>query len=691
MKLRICRVVFVVAVLVTSLFTLSISASAGNEIPFNIQVTSEIRMDAAIASVWPGGEARYSWWTDGRCDAIVYGVEYKNITVATLIEKVYSFYEPFVKKQYETCEVGFKTQPDLWEVGDSATDTLVVSANEGKTVLFEVPVNVKLYPANSFVKTATDVSITTDLVIDEMSGFYDQSTKKRTFEIYTAEFDAKVGDTVYTGVSIDEFCRKLSDHYPKVQYRLSNLAENSGRALKKVGDRLRYHLLIYNEDTVVLSTYVYTTVVETQVESVKAEPLTYVAQPDPWVNVRITIQYKDGTSKTYFCSDEIWLERYTLDLDQSSFPTEVGEYTMYATVMGTYKVPIQVSVILFPITVSEIVMDEAYGEQQYDAATDTYWTYYPWETYGTFSVTIGNSTYSNLTLWSSDMKLALGKHGFDYGAMSYFEQSSTNLWKIGETFPVEITFMTDVGWMKVNTTAVLKETDAPVVQDDTATVSDKILETDAGGNVTIDLSQAEQGEETPVKNVVLTAPAIEKLAQAETAVEIALPEASVAFNQEAIKTINEKSAGESVKLVVETVEKNTLTQAQQEALDTEDVYTCVTLELQSNGTPISHFGDGVATVTIPFVVPEGKDGDAFRVYYLADDGTKTPMPTSYADGQLSFETSHFSTYIVMELAKSQTGSQTVLSNPVVAGAAVGMVVMVVLGVALVVRRKRLAA
>ena len=33
---------------------------------------------------------------------------------------------------------------------------------------------------------------------------------------------------------------------------------------------------------------------------------------------------------------------------------------------------------------------------------------------------------------------------------------------------------------------------------------------------------------------------------------------------------------------------------------------------------------------------------------MADDGTITAMPTTYADGILSFETTHFSSYVVLE-------------------------------------------
>ena len=86
--------------------------------------------------------------------------------------------------------------------------------------------------------------------------------------------------------------------------------------------------------------------------------------------------------------------------------------------------------------------------------------------------------------------------------------------------------------------------------------------------------------------------------------------------------------------------------------------------------------NGTVTVTIP--VPEELKGkDKYYVYYKAEDGTLTDMNATYADGYITFTTTHFSTYIVSTAAMSADGNPdtgvTLLLIPAIAAAA-GMVI-----------------
>ena len=57
------------------------------------------------------------------------------------------------------------------------------------------------------------------------------------------------------------------------------------------------------------------------------------------------------------------------------------------------------------------------------------------------------------------------------------------------------------------------------------------------------------------------------------------------------------------------------------------------------------FENGKATVKVPFAekVPAGK---TVKVYYVDADGNKTDMKATYKDGNIEFDTNHFSRYIV---------------------------------------------
>ena len=62
--------------------------------------------------------------------------------------------------------------------------------------------------------------------------------------------------------------------------------------------------------------------------------------------------------------------------------------------------------------------------------------------------------------------------------------------------------------------------------------------------------------------------------------------------------------------------------------------------------PNKAFG-GIVTVTVPYVLAEGKDPDNLVVYYVAEDGTVEEIPCTYSEGYVTFSTDHFSVYAVM--------------------------------------------
>ncbi len=71
--------------------------------------------------------------------------------------------------------------------------------------------------------------------------------------------------------------------------------------------------------------------------------------------------------------------------------------------------------------------------------------------------------------------------------------------------------------------------------------------------------------------------------------------------------------------------------------------------LSQNGTPISRFGEGVITITIPYQLPSGVDADCVAIWYVAENGDLRFYRATYyeveTEGFLTFEASHFSTYL----------------------------------------------
>ena len=196
----------------------------------------------------------------------------------------------------------------------------------------------------------------------------------------------------------------------------------------------------------------------------------------------------------------------------------------------------------------------------------------------------------------------------------------------------------------IESLVVFEPKEEVTVENGTATVPDSSVEITEGEDVVIDVTDTEE----KVSSVVIGSETVDKITNAETAVEIKLPDATVSFDKTAIGSIGTQAGEAAVTIVAKEVEDTTLTTEQKAALEEKEVCAILNLEAFAGETKITEFGGGKVTVSVPFELPEGKTGTDYYVAYVADDGTITAMPTTYADGVLSFETTHFSNYVVLE-------------------------------------------
>ncbi|MCQ2084545.1 MAG: leucine-rich repeat protein, partial [archaeon] len=65
-----------------------------------------------------------------------------------------------------------------------------------------------------------------------------------------------------------------------------------------------------------------------------------------------------------------------------------------------------------------------------------------------------------------------------------------------------------------------------------------------------------------------------------------------------------------------------------------------------SSTIATDFGSDKVTVTLPFTLPAGVDGKYVKVYWLKDNGELEEFPATYDSGFATFETTHFSEWIV---------------------------------------------
>lgn len=72
------------------------------------------------------------------------------------------------------------------------------------------------------------------------------------------------------------------------------------------------------------------------------------------------------------------------------------------------------------------------------------------------------------------------------------------------------------------------------------------------------------------------------------------------------------------------------------------------INITSDGTAITNFSSGSATVTLPYTLKSGENASDIVVYYMADNGILDSQSTQYdaANRKATFTTTHFSIYVV---------------------------------------------
>ena len=113
-----------------------------------------------------------------------------------------------------------------------------------------------------------------------------------------------------------------------------------------------------------------------------------------------------------------------------------------------------------------------------------------------------------------------------------------------------------------------------------------------------------------------------------------------------IDTVGEET---TVDLVLESVGTDRLNDTQDAALDSQKIYGGYEAYLVCNnmGVRVSDFKGGVATLSVPFEIPNGLKAEKFSVWYVADDGTTEKLDTRYENKHLVWDVSHFSDFIIV--------------------------------------------
>ena len=187
---------------------------------------------------------------------------------------------------------------------------------------------------------------------------------------------------------------------------------------------------------------------------------------------------------------------------------------------------------------------------------------------------------------------------------------------------------------------------------------------EAGGNfpnVTEIDATAAKADASSVKRVeiVLLPETIQALNDAQGGIEalsIATNAATLKANSEALKTLTGDATDSSLTLVLERTDKT---------IDASQSITA-TFELTAlvNDTPVfteTDADNGAITVNVPYVASSADKTP--EVYYVPDSGEKVKLATTFENGVLTWTTTHFSTYEVVEtVTKKDTDNSSTDEN-----------------------------
>ncbi len=153
----------------------------------------------------------------------------------------------------------------------------------------------------------------------------------------------------------------------------------------------------------------------------------------------------------------------------------------------------------------------------------------------------------------------------------------------------------------------------------------------------------------PAKTIEDIVEAAEQAHNDTESLKVHFTSGSVELDDKALRAVIDQTEGNMIRLVLEDVGTGRLNEKQKAAIKDMKVYEGFEAYLlcTDSNKRISDFMGGVATLSVPFIIPEGLEAGGFTVWHIGDDGSKEELDTWYADGQLHWDVGHFSDFIVV--------------------------------------------
>ena len=587
---------------------------------YDVQITSVIEVDEAYRDA--GGDSVYWWVSEGKFDAVVAGKELKGITLNQLENEIYNAYDLYVS--YST---NFDDQySNPWTVGQTYPVTIEFfvydKVTDGNQVIITLNAQAKAVPtqiASVSVKPVTMYVGQEYRMLHPVITYKDGTTETlQGGYSYDWEFPTEVGTYDYT-ISFSAF--------QNVPVTITVLpVPTSG----KCGENINWTYDAASKKLTLTGTGEMYQVAK-DIDTFWSEDYDY--EPPFWYCDVEAIVVGEGITKLPNFAFG-WLNQKTLQL-----PSTLKELPDYW---------LTVSENMESLTIPE-------GITEY-----TGWVLgSPGNSFGALKELKLPSTLKKideLTLLLSGMdsrngSVRLEKIEYAGTEAQWKALERVNSESIKVLFSEEEYENFEENWVKPTKELLAKipVTYVPpkvTVSGGVASVPDSAVKVETGKDTVIDVTTTTEKADS----VEIKAETVDKLVNNQTSVAVKLPEATVTLDKTAISAINTQAGTSNLTLVAKQTDKTAMSAPQTEALKDTKVHQYLSLEAKAGTTKISDFGGGKVTVSVPFAIPTGKKAADFVVAYVADNGKVTEMPTTYKDGVISFETTHFSDYIIAEKA-----------------------------------------
>ena len=141
-------------------------------------------------------------------------------------------------------------------------------------------------------------------------------------------------------------------------------------------------------------------------------------------------------------------------------------------------------------------------------------------------------------------------------------------------------------------------------------------------------------------SIVIAPESILTIAESGASLEISGDVGTVSASAEVSQTLSQQT--EPVSVTIQVADRESMSAVQQDAVGDRPTYQLLAV---SGGQEIHDLG-GTVTVSVSYTLSDGEVAESITVNYVDDDGVMHAQPMTYADGVVTFTTTHFSYYTI---------------------------------------------